>query len=378
MAASATPGVGHVVRTYLPRTQTFVHTQLRCTPRYRAAVFAQRVENAAEFPFDPVVQVAGGPLSQRLAGRARAARGRWPTSFHAQLARGVREHACAALHAHFGPSGSMALPVVERLELPLITTFYGFDLAPAEAEGYGPLFATGSLFLVEGPHMGRTLSSLGCPGDRIGLQRIGFPVDRFPLVERPRGEELVVIVTGRMVPKKGFDLAVRAFAAARPQLGPSRLVLVGDGPERARVEQLADELRVAEHVDFAGMLAYGEYQELMHRADVGLQPSRTAPDGDTEGGAPTALLEMQATGLPVVSTRHADIPFVVADDAALADEEDVDGLTRALVRAGRLEDDERRTLAAAGRRFVEEHHAGARVGATLADHYDTVLGVNDR
>lgn len=366
------PTAGHVVLKYLPRTQTFVHTQLRFLPRYRSAVFAQRLEDPQAFPFDPVLQVTGGPVHRRVAGGVRARAGRWPTSMHARLAHGLTRHGCALVHAHFGPRGVMALPVVERLGLPLVTTFYGFDLAEAESDGYDRLFATGARFLVEGPAMGRTLESLGCPPERIGLQRIGFPVDEFPMVDRPRGAELTVVMTGRMVPKKGFDLAVRAFAAALPELGPARLVLVGDGPERPEVERLVAQLRVAEHVDFAGMLSYGEYQALLHGADVGLQPSRTAPDGDTEGGAPTTLLEMQATGLALVSTRHADIPFVVADPASLADEEDVAGIARALVRAGALEDDERRALAAAGRRFVEEHHAGPRIGSTLADHYDAL------
>lgn len=362
--------VGHVVRTYLPRTQTFVYTQLQFLPRYRSAVFAQRLESPEAFPFEPVVPVVGGPARRR----ARALMQRWPTSFHAQLAGGLTEHRCVLAHAHFGQNGALAVPVVERLGLPLVTTFYGYDLAEAESEGYDALFATGARFLVEGPAMGRTLESLGCPPERIGLQRIGFPVEQFPLVDRVRGELLTIVATGRMVPKKGFDLAVRAFAAALPELGRARLVLIGDGPERAEVERLVAELRVAEHVFFAGMLSYGDYQTLMHEADVGLQPSRTAPDGDTEGGAPTALLEMQATGLPIVSTRHADIPFVVADHAGLSDEEDVDGIARALVRAGALEEDERRALAGAGRRFVEEHHAGPRIGSTLADHYDAVTG----
>ena len=43
-------------------------------------------------------------------------------------------------------------------------------------------------------------------------------------------------------------------------------------------------------------------------------PSRTTTDGDTEGGAPTILMEAQASGLPVISTHHADIPFVVAPE----------------------------------------------------------------
>ena len=61
----------------------------------------------------------------------------------------------------------------------------------------------------------------------------------------------------------------------------------------------------------------------------------TAADGDSEGGAPTILLEAQAIGTPIVTTRHADIPHVVPAGPGvwLCDEHDVDALGRALVAA---------------------------------------------
>jgi colanic acid/amylovoran biosynthesis glycosyltransferase len=69
--------------------------------------------------------------------------------------------------------------------------------------------------------------------------------------------------------------------------------------------------------------------EEAYRHHVFLSPSVTASDGDTEGGAPIALIEMAATGMPVVSTRHADIPEVLGD-GLLAPERDVDGLVACL------------------------------------------------
>ncbi len=66
-----------------------------------------------------------------------------------------------------------------------------------------------------------------------------------------------------------------------------------------------------------------------------IHPSVTATDGDSEGGAPTILLEAQAIGTPVVTTRHADIPHVVPEGAGvyLCAEHDVDALGEALVAA---------------------------------------------
>src|SRR5690606_39794503 len=61
-------------------------------------------------------------------------------------------------------------------------------------------------------------------------------------------------------------------------------------------------------------LGYQPWRALMdaaYRHHVFLSPSITASDGDTEGGAPVGLIEMAATGMPVISSRHADIPEVI-------------------------------------------------------------------
>jgi colanic acid/amylovoran biosynthesis glycosyltransferase len=70
-------------------------------------------------------------------------------------------------------------------------------------------------------------------------------------------------------------------------------------------------------------------------AAVVIHPSVTARDGDSEGGAPTVLLEAQAVGTPIVTTRHADIPHVVPEGPGvwLCDERDVPSLGDALVAA---------------------------------------------
>jgi colanic acid/amylovoran biosynthesis glycosyltransferase len=80
------------------------------------------------------------------------------------------------------------------------------------------------------------------------------------------------------------------------------------------------------------MLDHDAYRQELTRAHILLQPSKTAADGETEGGAPTVLLEAQATGLPVISTTHADIPEYVkkGESGLLVDEGDVRGLAEAL------------------------------------------------
>jgi colanic acid/amylovoran biosynthesis glycosyltransferase len=106
---------------------------------------------------------------------------------------------------------------------------------------------------------------------------------------------------------------------------------------------------------------------------VFLSPSVTASDGDTEGGAPVSIIEMAASGMPIVTTRHCDIPAVVIDGVTglLADERDVDGLVQ---RLGWLVDnrDRWRPMLDAGRMHVEEHFDAVKQGESLAGIYRQV------
>lgn len=363
--------IAHYVRTYLARSATFIHTQLRFQPSRPQVVFAPDVANQSEFPVDHLVRLHMPEMAKplRAANRARAAAAGYANAHDHRFARGLRCYGASVVQAHFGTGAWFARPVVERSSIPMVVTFYGYDLAlPTRDElwqrRYDEVFALGSAFVCEGPAMARQLQAIGCPEKKVRIVKIGLDLAQFefkpcfPGARRP----LVFVQTARFVDKKGVDLSIRAFAAARERMGDSELWLVGDGDSRPELERLAAQLGVSSSVRFLGMLAHPEYREALRRADVGIQPSRTAADGDTEGGAPTVLLEMQASGVPVVSTRHADIPVVVAADEALAEEGDVEGIARAMVHVAGLEADEWDERCGAGRALVEREH-DARVAA---------------
>jgi colanic acid/amylovoran biosynthesis glycosyltransferase len=126
------------------------------------------------------------------------------------------------------------------------------------------------------------------------------------------------------------------------------------------------------------MLTHAQYREAIERAHVCIQPSRVAADGDTEGGAPTVLLEMQAAGIPVVATRHADIPFVVPEPERLAAEEDVDSLADELIHLSEISAADWAVSAERGRAFVEARHDARVVAGELANVYFEALAVSDR
>jgi glycogen(starch) synthase len=111
---------------------------------------------------------------------------------------------------------------------------------------------------------------------------------------------------GRLVPFKGFDVALQAFRRVLDRLPRARLTLAGDGPERTALEHLAARLGVRDAVDFVGWVHPGRVQALMSAATLVLMPSRWE-------GLPLVALEAQAAGRPVVASRAGGLPEVVVD-----------------------------------------------------------------
>jgi colanic acid/amylovoran biosynthesis glycosyltransferase len=177
--------------------------------------------------------------------------------------------------------------------------------------------------------------------------------------------------------KKGHRFGIDAFSAVAQSRDDVYLTIVGGGPLRKPLEAQVCELGLQDRVTFRGSLPRTECQVLLQQAHVLLYPSITASNGDTEGGAPVAILEAMAAGLPVISTRHADIPFVLRDGASgiLVDEGDVDGMVGALrqVLDGGEEVDRR---ASEGRRTVEEGHTLESQGKLLEAIYDEAGGAS--
>jgi colanic acid/amylovoran biosynthesis glycosyltransferase len=349
--------VAHVVKAYLPLSQTFIHTQLEAQRDLTQMVVTRRRVDGATFPSGRVWEL--DRLSRRLDSRLPGAR-----IFGRRAVHPLRRFEPDVLHAHFGWMGHDALVASRALRVPLVVAVHGRDVyaplyRPGSArEAYGDIFRSGATFTCVGPRAARELADAGCPQDRLHIVPVGIDLERFPFSPAPAVEPVVFLQVARLTPKKGVDVTLRAFSAARASLD-AELWIVGDGPQRDELHGLARDLGIAARVRFHGALAPSEVSALMARAHVGVQASRVAADGDREG-SPTVLIEMQARGVDVVATRHADIPFIVAHPDELVDEGDVEGLAAALVEA-------------AGRALVERQHDATSIRSTLRHVYETAI-----
>lgn len=280
------------------------------------------------------------------------------------------------VHCHFGDIGLRYRFAADLWNAPLIVSFYGFDVPSSvdqrSVTRYGPLTREARAVTVLSREMAGRVSALGFAADRIHTIPLCVDPERFHAVPRPNNGPLRVLSIARLVPKKGIEYGLRAFAAVATQFPTAHYDIIGDGPLRTSLSELCDQLGLAGRVTFHGWRRESDVLDSLRRADVFMLPSVTAPNGDTEG-TPVAILEAASCGVPVVSTRHAGIPEIVLDSTSglLSEERDVDGLaaslTQLLGNAGLREQ-----FGNSGRAHVSNVHACDRVIRKLETLYSTV------
>lgn len=372
--------VAHAIGAYLPQSATFIWQYLHSFKQTYPVVITNVVENLDQFPI-PNGKIYAVPLS------------RWsPSWFKDNFYRRVFHLKCGykenilrlenvnLIHAHFGLTGYNHLDLAAAVNVPLLTTFYGYDLSvktviEQRKEAYARLFTEGDIFLVEGPFMRDALISLGCPSARIHIQRLSLDLDDFSFKppswdgKRPIG----LLIVGRFVEKKGIAYSFQALARIKKDYS-FRLRMVGGGELEQDLRRLAGDLGLTEQIEWLGMQPRKRVIEELQSCDILLHPSIIAADGDSEGGAPTVILEAQACGVPVVASTHADIPYITRpnESALLSPERDVDGLARN-IRYLFDRPDVWSQMGGKGREHMERYHDVKKEVKVLEDLYSEVI-----
>jgi glycosyltransferase involved in cell wall biosynthesis len=252
------------------------------------------------------------------------------------------------IHVHWPmPLALLGWAAQRGRRAPLVSTFYGAELRWVK----GSLRALKWLVRWAARRSDRVVAISTYTAAEL-REIADVPIEVIPyttsLPEPPPAPKAVggpptVLFVGRLVERKGVPYLIEAISLLRD--ASIRLVIVGDGPERPKLEAAARRLGIADRVEFRGKIPAAELQAAYARATAFVLPSVFDARGDTEGLGVVAL-EAMNYGTPVVASRIGGIPDVVED-----------GVTGLLVPPG-----DAAALAAALRRLLDEPDLARKLG----------------
>jgi glycosyltransferase involved in cell wall biosynthesis len=214
------------------------------------------------------------------------------------------------------------------------------------------------------------LRAKGYAGPASVIPQFGVDPSLYSQAQPPSGQYVIGYV-GRLVQEKGIADLLRAVAGLS---GDPLLRLLGSGPERERLQALANELGIAERTVFDERIPSSGVPRYLAQLHVLVLPSRTQPNWQEQFGR--VLTEAMISGVPVVGSDSGEIPNVIGDAGLIYPEGDVAAL-RARLQA--LVEDQAlwQELAQRGRRRALEHYTQAQVAAQTVAVYRSLLDDRD-
>jgi N-acetyl-alpha-D-glucosaminyl L-malate synthase BshA len=284
------------------------------------------------------------------------------------------------IHAHYAiphaTSAFLAKQIIGSDNIKIVTTLHGTDITLV---GLEPSYLPVMKFSIEQSDgvtaVSRFLKEKTLTNYQINKEIEVIPnfvdtakyhhIDSARICEHiaPAHQKVLVHVSNFRVVKRVPDV-VRIFAAVRKKI-PSKLVLVGDGPERSVCEQLVRELDIIEDVKFFGKQI--ELVPLLSAADIFLMPSQSESFG-------LSALEAMACGIPVVSSSVGGLPELVVhgETGYIAEIGDVERMARYTIEL--LTNDQKYKLfSAASRKRAVESFGAAKVVDQYEKYYEQVL-----
>jgi len=269
--------------------------------------------------------------------------------------------------AHYAQDGWRIAPTAKALDVPLVVTCHGSDVlyrdefAPRMSwsarqlrQNWQRLVDAVDLFLPVSRFVGRALEDRGVPSEKIHVHYLGISIPSQS-GQRPSTPKPQILFVGRLEENKGCVDLLTAFRNVKRASPSAQLKIVGDGPERRRLESCAHSLGLSVHdVEFTGFLNSHGVAKALGESVALCVPSVKTRSGISEGLGLVAI-EAQVREVPVIAYRTGGLPEVVQD-----------GIGGMLVPAGNiaslgdamsnlLGNPERcREMGYRGRKFVEE------------------------
>lgn len=377
---------------WLPQTMTWVYTNQQFLPEeFESHVVCQWSENVEQFRVKNLASLESPPKPESVFRKIQRRLGlsSGEEGVLALLEKTIQSVKPDILHSHFGNCGWANSKVAQKYDVRQVVTFHGLDLSYLPKADrrwlsrYREMSNRVDLVLCEGPHMSRCIADLGVDPAKIKLFRLGIDLERIPYLPRKNsdGGAKRFLIAGSFREKKGIPYALEALGLLSRNLPEMEITVLGDslGSEREETEKrkilgVIEQYGLGSRTRLLGYQPYDTVIQEFYQHDVFISPSVTSSDGDTEGGAPVTVIEAAASGMPVMSTLHCDIPFVLSAEnkSYLVPERDSSSLSRSIERL--IQNKDWDPIVSANRRLVEQELDVRMQTQKLANLYRDVLG----
>jgi colanic acid/amylovoran biosynthesis glycosyltransferase len=335
--------VVHNTLRWLPLTQNWLYIQIISLPSFITNyIICETTENLEQFQVPSVYSLLDTSRWEYFLQKSFCKLGF--NHYFPFLLNHAKQSQAQLLHSHFGHQGWANLEVARALSLKHIITFYGLDVNQLPQQDsrwrsrYQDMFQQIDRVLCEGPHMAQCIVQLGCPAKKVSVHHLGVNLDKLPFQPREwhPGIPLRILMAASFREKKGLTYALEALGILSTDVSLD-ITLIGDSGSDAESQQEKQHIvdiihRYSLKVELLGYQPHERFLKEAYRHHLFLSPSVTASDGDTEGGAPVSIIEAAASGMPVISTDHCDIPEVLKPYPIelFAQERNVEDLVRIL------------------------------------------------
>ena len=306
--------------TFLKPEMWHIYRQVTALRGVGTFVMTKKLQEPVRFPFPDIELIPQPRMNLLRHGWLKFVKREPPIVYRGEyqmLASLLERRGADLMHIYFGHTGVHLLPFIEQWNKPCVVSFHGADVASKpDIADYDRklrrLFESVPLILARSQSLADRLVQLGCPPEKLRINRTGVPLNEFPLVQRdpPVKGHWRLLQACRLIPKKGVATSIRAFAILQREFPNAELFIAGKGPLQPQLEGLAAQLGISDKVHFCGFLAQKELLKLYATSHLFLHPSETELDHNQEG-IPNSVLEAMSTGLAVVATQHGGIPEAV-------------------------------------------------------------------
>lgn len=239
-----------------------------------------------------------------------------PNSLKFLVEKYLQENKIQVALCEYGPSGVELMAICEKLNLPLIVHFHGYDayrrdILETYGKQYTELFRMAAKVVVVSEDMQQQIIKLGCPPEKLRLLPYGVDTTFFKPANLHKKYDFVFC--GRFVDKKSPLQIISSFKNVVEKNPLLKMVMIGDGELLNESKNLCARLGLSENVIFKGALSQDEVVQVYQQSKIFINHSVKTSMNDSEG-TPVSILEAMSSGLFVVASDHAGIKDVIKNE----------------------------------------------------------------